>query len=252
MLAAFDEQVRRNPPADGPGERVEREESVVRFLEPGGGAVTWSRLTEATADALIAAQVERFAGLGAREWEWKHYSYDDPRDLPERLRAAGFVAEPAETLMIAEVAGLSLDVPPPAGVELRRVTDATGVAALVRVHDEVFGEDHAALGAALRAAVERGSAHVAAVVAMAGETPVAAGRVELPAGSDFASLWGGGTLPAWRGRGVFRALVAHRAALAAARGFRFVQVDASPESRPILRRLGFAELAITTPFLHRT
>jgi hypothetical protein len=29
-------------------------------------------------------------------------------------------------------------------------------------------------------------------------------------------------------------------------------VDASPESRPILRRLGFAELATTTPFVRRT
>jgi hypothetical protein len=36
--------------------------------------------------------------------------------------------------------------------------------------------------------------------------------------------------------------------LAAARGFRYLQVDASPDSRPILRRLGFAELATTTPF----
>jgi GNAT superfamily N-acetyltransferase len=64
------------------------------------------------------------------------------------------------------------------------------------------------------------------------------------------TLWGGGTLPGWRGRGVFRALVAHRAALASARGFRYLQVDASPASRPIFRRLGFVELATTTPFTH--
>jgi GNAT superfamily N-acetyltransferase len=90
----------------------------------------------------------------------------------------------------------------------------------------------------------------AAAVAVAGQTPIAAGRVEFHHGSDFASLWGGGTLPSWRGRGVFRALVAHRAALASARGFRYLQVDASPDSRPILQRLGFVELATTTPFMH--
>ena len=88
------------------------------------------------------------------------------------------------------------------------------------------------------------------MVALAGQTPIAAGRVEFHAGTDFASLWGGGTLPGWRGRGVFRALVAHRAALAAARGFRYLQVDASADSRPILERLGFVELATTTPFTH--
>ena len=77
-----------------------------------------------------------------------------------------------------------------------------------------------------------------------------AARVEFHAGTDFASLWGGGTLPAWRRRGVFRAVVAHRARLAAARGFRYLQVDALPASRPILERLGFVELATTTPFMH--
>jgi hypothetical protein len=49
---------------------------------------------------------------------------------------------------------------------------------------------------------------------------------------------------------VFRSLVAHRANLASARGFRYLQVDASPDSRPILKRLGFVELATTTPFVH--
>jgi GNAT superfamily N-acetyltransferase len=70
-------------------------------------------------------------------------------------------------------------------------------------------------------------------------------------GTDFASLWGCGTLPAWRRRGVFRALVAHRAALASAKGFRYLQVDASADSRPILQSLGFVELATTTPFTHQ-
>ena len=86
------------------------------------------------------------------------------------------------------------------------------------------------------------------MIAVAGDTPIAAARVEFHAGTDFASLWGGGTLAAWRGRGVFRSLVAYRAALAAARGFRYLQVDALPDSRPILKRLGFVELAMTTPF----
>ncbi|MEO7059706.1 MAG: GNAT family N-acetyltransferase, partial [Lapillicoccus sp.] len=89
-----------------------------------------------------------------------------------------------------------------------------------------------------------------AVVAWAGHTPICSGRLELHHGTDFASIWGGGTLPEWRGRGVFRALVAHRAREAAARGFRYLQVDASPESRPILGRLGFVELATTIPFEH--
>jgi hypothetical protein len=183
-------------------------------------------------------------------WEWKHYSYDQPPDLPDRLLAAGFTREPSETLLVAEIADLTLDVPPPPGVELRAVVDQQGVDALVSVHNEVFGEDHTALGRALLAALGHRPAKTVAVVASAGLTPVAAGRVEFHSGTDFASLWGGGTLTAWRSRGVFRSLVAHRAALASNRGFRYLQVDASADSRPILQRLGFVELATTTPFMH--
>jgi hypothetical protein len=43
--------------------------------------------------------------------------------------------------------------------------------------------------------------------------------------------------------------VSYRAALAAARGYRYLQVDASPESRPILERIGFSCLAMTTPYV---
>jgi ribosomal protein S18 acetylase RimI-like enzyme len=250
VLAAYDEQIRRHP-APGPDALIERDERVVRSISVADGwaGVTWSDLDESSADAVIAAEIGRFAAL-SRPWEWKHYSHDRPADMPDRLLAAGFTRAPAEALLVAEIAGLALAVQPPPGVELRRVIDRHGVDALVSVHDEVFGEDHSALGRTLLAALVRRPSTVAAVVAVAGETPIAAGRVEFHHGTDFGSLWGGGTLPAWRGRGVFRSLVAHRAGVAAARGFRYLQVDASAESRPILQRLGFVELATTTPFTH--
>lgn len=245
VLAAFDEQLRRNPKM-GPGSTVERDEQVTRVVDTGAGwsGVIWSDLTEDTADSAIAAQVAR---LG-EDWEWKHYSYDQPADLPSRLLAAGFVPEPPETLLVAEIAELDPRTPPPAGIDLVPVTGRAGADALVAVHDEVFGGASQRVADAVLRGIADQPPSVAAVVAMAGQTPVSAGRVEFPPGSEFASIWGGGTLPAWRGRGVFRSLVARRAALAADRGYRYLQVDASPDSRPILRRLGFAELATTTPY----
>jgi len=248
VRSAFDEQVRQRPDPGGAAGRVEHADGTVRVCGGGWAGVTWSDLDAAGADAAIAAQVDRFRGLGA--WEWKHYSYDRPPDLPERLRAAGFAPEPPETLLVAEVADLDLQVVLPSGVTLEPVVDAAGIAALVRLHDEVFGGDHAPLGAALAAQSAADPDSVAAVLAVADGRPVAGGRVEMVRGSAFAGLWGGGTLPGWRRRGLFRALVAHRAALAAAAGFRYLQVDASDDSRPILGRLGFVELATTTPFLY--
>ena len=95
VLAAFDEQVRRRPDPDGADGRVERGDRVVRCVSGASGwlGVIWSALDETDADAVIAAQVSRFAALG-RPWEWKHYSYDQPPDLPARLLAAGFAREP--------------------------------------------------------------------------------------------------------------------------------------------------------------
>jgi GNAT superfamily N-acetyltransferase len=256
VLAAFDEQVRRQPESAESEDRVERDGRVVRTVSAAGGwnGVIWSGLDELSADAVIAEQISRFAELSL-PWEWKYYSYDRPPDLPRRLVAAGLSPDPTESLLVAEVANLALDTPAPTGVRLHEVVDERGVEALVQVHDEVFGAEHSALNAALGrtllAGLERQPATAAAVIATADEFPIAAGRLEFHLGTDFASLWGGGTLPAWRHRGVFRSLVAHRAALASARGFRYLQVDASAASRPILQSLGFVVLATTTPFMHR-
>jgi ribosomal protein S18 acetylase RimI-like enzyme len=252
-LTAFDAQIRKGAKPDAPGARVEPIGSVVRQVSADGdgwSGVVWSDLDEASADAAIAEQVRYFAALG-RTFEWKHYAHDRPADLPQRLLAAGFEAEDAESLMVAEIADLDLSVEPPPGVRLIPVADEAGVGVMVRVHEEVFGVDHAWLGRALLARLAQAPDTLAVFVAMAGDLAVCSARVEFHGGTEFASLWGGGTLPAFRGRGIYRALVAHRAKLAAARGFRYLQVDATEDSRPILERLGFARLTTTTPYVRR-
>jgi GNAT superfamily N-acetyltransferase len=252
VLSAYDAQVRRGLHSDGSGVLGERAGPVVRWTSVGGSGwsgVVWSDLDAATADEVIADQVRFFAGRGER-FEWKHYSYDQPPDLEERLIAAGFVGEEPESLMVAnaaEIAGnAAADAPLPDGLRLVRVTDEAGLDLVAQVHDQVFGPDPR-LRAALTAQLSNPGTVM--VVAMAGDQPVCSARAEFGAGTEFAGLWGGGTLPQWRGRGIYRALVGYRARLAVARGYRYLQVDASPESRPILERLGFACLARTTPYV---
>ncbi|WP_405684553.1 GNAT family N-acetyltransferase [Streptomyces sp. NBC_01387] len=251
VLAAFDRQMRQDAPPDGPGGRTERVGGVVRRTGADAAdwnAVVWSDLDEDTVDAAIAGQVRHFGAL-EREFEWKLYAHDRPADLADRLRAAGFTPEPPETLMVADVKDLPTEVRLPEGVVLRPVTDAAGVELMARAHRAAFGTDGSRIMHQVLAQVTDAPESVAAVVATAGDVPVCAARVEFHPGTDFASLWGGGTDPAWRGRGIYRALVAHRARLAAGRGYRFLQVDASDDSRPILQRLGFAALTTTTPYI---
>ena len=182
--------------------------------------------------------------------EWKLYDYDQPADSAERLLAAGFAAGDEELMLVAESAAIDSDVRLPDGVRLDRVTGTAGVEAMVAVHDLAFaGHPSAELGERLVTQLREAPELVQMVLAMAGDEPVSAARVEFIPGTDFAGLWGGGTVPAWRGRGIFRALVAYRAGLAAARGYRYLQVDALPASLPILERLGFKPAAATTPYV---
>ncbi len=251
VRALYDEQVRRNPPPAPGAERVEREPHLTRILRPpdGWAMISWSELEELDADQVIATEIERIAPACPR-WEWKHYSYDRPDDLPRRLTAAGFQAGELETVLVAEIAELSLPERLPTGVRLELVGDAEGARRLVGMQDEIFGRGVPGMAERLIAGIETDPPSVIAVAAVADGRPVAGGRLELEAGSEFAGLWGGATRPEWRSRGIFRALVARRAALAAERGYRFLHVDAAPTSRPILERLGFTVLARTTPYTY--
>lgn len=246
----FDEQLRRGARPEEAGSRVERVGDVVRHVGPAAGwnGVLWSDLDERAADAAIAEQVRFFGGLG-RAFEWKTYAHDRPADLPDRLAAAGFVPEETEALLVAETAALPHDTAPPAGIRLLPVTDDAGVELVERVHERSFGSGRSTIGHQLRTQLAQDPATVPAVVAVHGAEPVSAARMELHPGTAFASLWGGGTVPEWRGRGIYRSLVAFRVGIAAERGFPYVQVDASSYSRPILERLGFQALGTTTPYV---
>jgi GNAT superfamily N-acetyltransferase len=252
LLALFDRDLREGARPDGPGDaRVERAGAVVRqtATAPGWNGVLWSALDEDTAGAAIAEQTAHYAALGL-EFEWKLYGHDRPVDLGRRLRAAGFTPGPPETLMLGEVSRLTLDAEPPRGVRFVPVTDAHGVGLVADVHEKAFGADSSWLRRELLARLADGPDGVVAVVAMAGDEPVGAARLELVPGTRFAGLWGGGTVEEWRGRGIYRALVAHRAHVAAARGHDLLRVDASSRSRPTLERLGFLALTSTTPYVH--
>ncbi|MFF2012163.1 GNAT family N-acetyltransferase [Streptomyces sp. NPDC058195] len=256
LLALFDREMREHARPDGPGVRVERTGDVVRQVGTADdwNGVVWSApdLGPARADAVIAAQVARYAALGHDVFEWKLYGHDRPAGLADRLLAAGFEPEEPETLLVAPVGELSAEVALPAGVRLRTVRDADDVELMARAHERAFGSDWSRLRHQVLARLAEDPDGFVGVLAMAGDEPVSSARMELYRGTGFAGLWGGGTVEQWRGKGIYRALVAFRARIAAERGYRFLQVDASEMSRPILQRLGFLALSTTTPFVHHS
>ncbi len=138
----------------------------------------------------------------------------------------------------------------PDGASLREVVERADFDRITAMEEAVWGDDsHGWLAESLEKERAADPDGISIVVVEAGSEIVCSAWIRFERGTDFATLWGGGTLPAWRGRGIYRAIVAYRANLARERGHRFVQVDASADSRPILERLGFVAVTTTTPYV---
>jgi GNAT superfamily N-acetyltransferase len=255
LLRAYDVRLRAHVPDRLPDRvRVERDGPLLRFIGfEGRGMVEYrdlGGLAGPELDRLIARQVRIFTER-REPFEWKLHAHDRPADLGERLRAAGLVPEEVETVVIAPVVAVTGEASVPEGVIVREVYERVDLERIAELEDAIWGRDRGQGSLADSLDQERAADPdgLTIVVAEAGDAVVCAGWVRFPRGTDFATLWGGGTLPHWRGRGIYRALVAHRARLAAQRGLRYLQVDASDESRPILERLGFVAVTTTTPFV---
>jgi GNAT superfamily N-acetyltransferase len=270
LLPLYDDEVRAAEAQGLPDHAIiERDGPVLRVLGLHRGFVSTPRdvgVRGPDLDALIARQRDVFAARDEAV-EWKTRAHDEPADLCERLVTAGFVPEEPETVVIALVDDLvdeeQVATPQPDGVVIREVDAPEDMRRIADMEGQVWREDHAWLGDELvgmmaavprlthvfvAEAAQRGDAGDTSPGAQQGDV-VSAGWVTFAPGSQFAGLWGGSTLAPWRGRGIYRALVAARARLARDHGVRYLQVDASDDSRPILERLGFVAITTTTPYV---
>ncbi|GHJ11996.1 hypothetical protein TPA0907_63630 [Micromonospora humidisoli] len=156
---SYDRQLRPEIPDPVPaGVTVERDGPLVRILGlDHGGFLTYRTLDGLAGpelDALIARQVDLFRQRG-EPVEWKHNSHDEPADLPDRLRAAGFVPQERETVVIGPVAPLAAAVPVlPEGVRLREVTGLDDLERIAAMEQEVWGEDRSHLVTGLLREIE--------------------------------------------------------------------------------------------------
>ena len=250
LRAAYEAQVRLwIPPNPPPGHRHEQHGPVVRMVGGHRGFIDPARdvgVRRAALDALIAEHRDFFAARGEAV-EWKTRDGDQPEELTARLRAAGFVPEERETVLIGHADQMAVEHVVP--VAIRRAAGREDFERVAALESEVYGTDDSWMADELEAVVRAAPEDAVVLVAEAHGQVVSAGRIEFMPGTEFAGLWGGATLEAWRGRGIYRALVAARARLALARGVRFLQVDASDDSRPILVRLGFHVVTTTTPYV---
>lgn len=248
ILALYDSTMRRDPPRAA-GVRYERVGGVVRSVGLWNVVMSWD-FRDVDSAAVVVREQAAYARDAGIELEWKLFDHDLPRELAPVLQRAGFVADESETFMVLELdsdAARGLRVAE--DVDIRRVVDAAGVDEFVSVTAAAFGRDETARAAAYLQSLDDPT--IALFVAYRDGRPASAGRLNMPDGRVFASMWGGSTVPEQRGLGFYRGLVARRAEEARRRGYRFLTTDARETSRPILERVGFVPLTGITGWVLR-
>jgi GNAT superfamily N-acetyltransferase len=226
-------------------ERVENERFVL-WMGPGDhpahNVAQRLRLTPETVDATVEEVHGILRERGRTACTWEIGSSATPADLRERLYARGMVDDDDP-----DVAAMVLAVPPPSpppGVEARPVRDVDEFVEAKRIAHAAFGMpddpadiEHWRFSWQEEQDAGRGRTFVALLD----------GRIVAHGTSTYTehgvTLNGGSTAPDARGRGAYRALVSARWDDAVERGIPVLVTQAGAMSRPILERVGFAEVA---------
>lgn len=215
---------------------------VVRYIRPAPGMsmILHSHLDAQNALPVIKSEIQYFSSRNL-PFSWKVYDYDTPPSLLEILTREGFTPDPPDALMIFDTAEVEQNRFPSTEHILCRI-DEDRLVDVAQVLESVWGGNFdwifQRLGAHLRI-----PGYISIFVAYIENQPGCAGWTYYPPGSEFASLWGGSTIPALRSRGLYSAVLEARIQEAVSRGIRYLVTDASPMSKPVLEHFGFFQLA---------
>ena len=200
-------------------------------------------LCRSAADAIddVIHREKSLADDGGYNLEWKTYGHDSPPDLRQRLAAAAFEAEPVEKFMVLPLTDETVARFDVAGHDVRRVQTLDDFLATCDDPErdrQWFGQE-----------LDQNPNSMSIYVAYVDANPVAGARLAYNGRTDFAGLYGGKTLPAFRNQGHYIALVGARVREAYERGIAYVFIDALPTSEPIVSKRGFVAVTNTQPFV---
>lgn len=237
LLALYDKQLRIE--IEYPDVRKEIFPHLVRFIKPAPGMnfISYSRLEEMDLAAAIQEQIAYFAPM-PQPFSWHVYDHDTPPELKDHLVAQGFAPDddPDAVMVLDTQAAPALLQS--VTVDVRRITQHEQLDDVVRVEEQVWGGDFSWLKQRLAAHLKIPD-YLSVYVAYVDEQPACSGWLYFHPHSQFAGLFGGATLPAYRQHGLYTTVLAVRVQEAIRRGYRFLATGASPMSQPILARNGF-------------
>ena len=213
---------------------------------PGPNAVSWIRCTQEDAGDVID-EVRATVAPRRLPLMWTLDPETQPDDFAHHLAARGVFPAPSapEVAVMALAAEARIHGPAVDGLELSDALAGTeSFRRAATLNAEAFGDPNPAATPEQRAMIERRrEQQVAAgnrkvlLATVGGEAAGSAGMSTYPLRG--AMLNGAAVAAPFRGRGIYRAMVAHRLELARAAALPGCVVWGGPMSAPILTRLGF-------------
>jgi hypothetical protein len=231
-----------------PEARKEALPGLIRFVRPAPGMnfISYSCLDANALDSAIAEQVAYFRPIG-QPFTWKVYDHDMPPGLKDRLAAHGFVPDDPAALMALDLREAPPILLAPATADVRPIARREQLGDVIAVEEQGWGGDFGWMRKRIGDHLEI-PGYLSMYVAYVEDRPAGAAWVYFYPGSHFAGLFGGSTVPAYRKRGLYTALLALRAREAIRRGYRYLIIEASPMSRPIVAAHGFQLLTLVHDF----
>ena len=209
LLTLYDTQLRID--IEYPGVRKETLPYLVRFVRPAPGMnyISYSRLAERDLDPVIQEQIAYFAPMN-QPFSWHVYDHDSPPRLKDRLVAHGFAPDnDPDAIMVLDVQDASPVLLAPVTIDVRRVTRRDQLDEVVQIESQIWGGDFGWLKQRLGEHLDIPNYLCIYVAYMDGQ-PACSSWVYFHPRSQFAGLFGGATLPAFRQRGLYTAALAVR------------------------------------------
>jgi hypothetical protein len=245
VMRAYNEYERKGVNGVG-GNKVTTPE-VIKFVsnETYGSYISYFDVTAANAEAVIRKEVDYFKKMGLN-FEWKTYSSDLPENMGELLVQNNFVEAEPESFM-----ALALDSVDDKVIDNQsfvEVSDARGIRDAITVQELVWGGNFEWLFSLLVNLKTQSPDDISIYVVYVSEEPVTSAWITFNGSSPFAGIWGGSTVRMHRNKGHYSLLLNKRIAEAKHRGKKYLTIDASEMSRPIVEKHGFRFIAKTVGY----
>jgi GNAT superfamily N-acetyltransferase len=215
------------------------------FKQGGFNEVALSVLDARDADATIDDTIEQYRRMGLR-FRWTVGPDSRPQDLAARLSRRGMFRHELRG-MVRDCRGLAAR-----GGAARRITtervDAATEPEYRRVAAIGWEMDPTPLGTYHTSVLADPTQSTQLFLARYGGVAAATGSFS--SDGRTAHLIGGVVLPAYRGRGLYRAVVGARLEAGAERGLELATSHAGPMSAPALERLGFVAVCDFSTFVY--